>query len=459
MAGDDDPAEVAGDARPERARRRRKGKAPRRGHRRADLPEAGASARRAARQRARRVELVLSTLLILVTLTIVWWRWGSWVLLARGPEVPRWGWCRIALDRATLDRSLELGRAFMIHNHTAAGNFNYEYDWKTQTFSKEDNEVRQAGALWGLTLIHLDAPDPELAAHIDRGLAFFAKHERLGDRGQRCVAYPGDPVGTTGTIALLALAHIDYLRALGDAAPRAQTAPLRARLDGYLSYLVAARNDAGVFHGSFDRGDCRPLGEHSPYSDGEALLALTKAARYTGRDDLSALAVEVADAGYRVNVEEALAQDRDSDTTKGFYQWSSMGFFELATSGWSDTERFGDHVMELADWMINVHHTLWRARNTAYAYEGIIHAYEMARRRNDPRQSNYACVIDAGLQKLTSWQVGGPNPAAYLWQTRDLNDPFAVGGVQNEPRAPGLRIDVTQHQMHAVILARRYVYR
>jgi hypothetical protein len=32
-------------------------------------------------------------------------------------------------------------------------------------------------------------------------------------------------------------------------------------------------------------------------------------------------------------------------------------------------------VLRLADWMIDVHRTLIRNKNTGYAYEGIIHAY------------------------------------------------------------------------------------
>jgi hypothetical protein len=36
------------------------------------------------------------------------------------------------------------------------------------------------------------------------------------------------------------------------------------------------------------------------------------------------------------------------------------------------------------------------------------------------------------------------------------HDVRAVGGIQNHPRESTLRIDVTQHQMHAVILALEY---
>ena len=39
------------------------------------------------------------------------------------------------------------------------------------------------------------------------------------------------------------------------------------------------------------------------------------------------------------------------------------------------------------------------------------------------------------------------------------DDPKAIGGVMNSKSYPKLRIDVTQHQMHAVILARRFIYK
>ena len=40
-----------------------------------------------------------------------------------------------------------------------------------------------------------------------------------------------------------------------------------------------------------------------------------------------------AAAGKRLNIDEALAKDGDSDVTKGYYQWSSMAFYELDSSG------------------------------------------------------------------------------------------------------------------------------
>lgn len=178
-----------------------------------------------------------------------------------------------------------------------------------------------------------------------------------------------------------------------------------------------------------------------------------------GHADLQPIIIASADAGYRHNIEDALQEDPDSSTTKGYYQWSSMIFFEIATTGWTGTEKYGDYVIDLANWMIDVHKTLKKTRNTAYAYEGIIHAYQLAVQRNDIAHiQKFARVIEVGLKKLTSWQVGSPLMNRFI-RSRPTDNPLAIGGVQNHYRESPLRIDVTQHQMHAVILARRYVYK
>ena len=116
-------------------------------------------------------------------------------------------------------------------------------------------------------------------------------------------------------------------------------------------------------------------------------------------------------------------------------------------------------LLSLPTRMIDVHKTLKKTRNTAYAYEGIVHAYQLAVQRNDTEHiKKFAHVIKTGLTKLTSWQVGSPLMNDFI-RSQPTDDPLAIGGVQNHSRESPLRIDVAQHQMHAVILARRYVYK
>jgi UDP-N-acetylmuramoyl-tripeptide--D-alanyl-D-alanine ligase len=405
-----------------------------------------------------RVWLAIGIGVLLVAILFVWRTYGDRTMLRLAFESPYSGRCNKVITRAVLDRSLELGTGFMLAHQKNEGNFDYEYDWRDKSYSEDDNEVRQAGALWGLALLEQDRPTPALQAAIEKGLAFFEQHAVENAQGERCIAYPGKTEPGIGTVALVALTYIDYLSAKGATIAADRRAVHEGRLRAYLNELRAAMNPDGLFFGSYDPRTCAPHGAPSPYSDGEALLALTKAVKYAGHRELLPVVWRAADAGHHLNVEQALASDPDSDTTKAYYQWSTMAYFELATSGWPDTARFTDDALALADWEIDVHKTLTRQRNTGYAYEGLVPAYELARRRGDTaRAAKYGCVIDLALERLISWQVGGPISTSYT-KAVDPADKEAVGGVQNEHDEPALRIDVTQHQLHAIIYARQFVY-
>ena len=73
------------------------------------------------------------------------------------------------------------------------------------------------------------------------------------------------------------------------------------------------------------------------------------------------------------------------------------------------------------------------------------------------KAEKYRDTIEKGLGKLSTWQVGSPVANSFI-RKHPTADPLAIGGVQNHGSESPLRIDVTQHQMHAVILARRYVF-
>jgi UDP-N-acetylmuramoyl-tripeptide--D-alanyl-D-alanine ligase len=359
------------------------------------------------------------------------------------------------LTGAMLDESLALGREHLLARQREAGNFIYEFDFVTGRTLDTDNPVRQAGALWGLALYHQNDPSPRTAAAIDRGLDFFARHARRTDDGRWVPGYPGRQLGETNVVALLALAMIDYLRT--DIPDRAVKINVERMLDDCMAFLLSLRRDDGQFWGTYRCHDGAAVGFPSPYADGEALLAMVKAARYTGRADLKPLVLESAADMTRVYITAALRLDPDSDYTKGFYQWGSMAFFEIADAGWDTSGHYANHTIELAHWMIDVHRTLKRTRNTGYAYEGLCVAYELARRAGEQRQADkFAAVINEGLSKLTTWQVGGPTPNEYL-KSHPTDNPLAVGGVMNAEDEPLLRIDVVQHQMHALMLARKYV--
>ncbi len=363
------------------------------------------------------------------------------------------------LTASLLDESLAAGTAFLLKNQEEEGNFVYEYNFLTDTFSNQDNQVRQAGALWGIALIHKEHPSDATKAALKKGLAYFSSRSHMTEEGGRYVLYPSDWSGSTGTIALMCLSLTEFLQTDLTEEEREE---YKTMLDEYLTFLLSLRMENGQFYSSYSHEDGTGSGSPSPYFDGESLLALTKAAKYAGYTELSDRILESAEHMYTLNVLDALEMDPDSATTKGFYQWSSMSFYEIYTSGWEGVEPYAERTIDLAYWMIDTHKTLERTKNTGYAYEGIAVAWELARlTMNNAAQEKLGAVINEGMMKLISWQVGGPNPNSYLLQNTDMKsllDSNGYGGVMNRKDEPELRIDVTQHQMHATILVRRFLF-
>ena len=370
------------------------------------------------------------------------------------------------LNPEILNKSLSLGSSFLVNNQKPAGNFNYEYDFETKTFASGDNQVRQAGALWGVALIFAYNQDPDLKKALDKSLEFFFKFTKEGNvPGSRAIFYKNEINSKTGTVALVSLGIIEYLYAEKAGLLKLKDSyrqTLEDNLRGYIQHLLSIQLENAHFADSYTSHEKTNYhsNKYNPYADGEVLLALIKAVKYLGYEELKPVFEDSAFLIAKDYTMDQWPKDPDSNLTKGFYQWSSMAFWEYQDTGWKDSEYYGDYVENMAWWMIFTHRTLQRTRNTAYAYEGIIHAYEIAKsENNESAKSTLAFTIDRGLTKLTSWQVGGPLESRNKFLS-SFNEfpPVAIGGIMNHRKEPLLRIDVTQHQMHSVILALKYRY-
>ncbi len=376
---------------------------------------------------------------------------------------------KLKMDFETLDESFKLGSAFLANWQLPEGNFRYMYDWLDGTWVEGDNQVRQAGSLWGVALCHRYRPTPETRAVLDKGLRFWFDHTVDGPDGSLTLKYLDEKKIDSGTVALVALSIVEFLKT-DDEISDEYRAELTTKLDGYLAFLVWMQLDNGHISRSFRHDKQTKRKKSSPYYDGESLLCLCKAARELGHDELVPVIEKAAKGMSRTYTIEAWAEDRDSNQTKGFYQWSSMAFAEYYQAKWTDYELYGDVTLALGWWMTHTHETLRKGRNHAYAVEGLASAYRIARWRGDvPAQTDLLYVVDRSLYKLSTWQIGGPLADKNKFLTSNpTTDALAIGGVMNARKKSGrpvsedtahqLRIDVTQHQMHAVTLAMEFIY-
>jgi len=375
------------------------------------------------------------------------------------------------VNSSSLDTALELGAKFLMSRQKPEGNFHYEYDWKKKENSDDDNSVRQAGTTWGLAFLHAGAPSAELSEAVLKALKFFEQYASEDKHGRRFVRYPGEEDGKLGTIALLALAHIDFLRS----SPMldAKTAKkLKNHLDGYIKFLLHAETSVGkgdnkrhAFHGRYKHSG-EPFADDSAYFDGEALLALVRAARHMGHKNLWETIPRVAKGSWLINAETGLDQgdkhgdkhgdgidEKELKRMKGFYQWSSMAMYELLQTDKHKFTPFEKRILRYADWRLgSAKFPLDQKKNAAVTLEGLVPAYLVALGAQDKeRADKIGCLLRrSGIPNLNIMQVGHPDAQGEALKASN-NDPHAFGGVQPSVDSPKLRIDTTQHQMHAVL--------
>lgn len=355
------------------------------------------------------------------------------------------------IDEGALRLSVRLGAQHLCAQQKSDGLFRYEMDVVTGRENPDDNMIRQVGAFWATSLLLTSRQ-----ARLDD--ATMAKVARTFDRMQTWIAartkpLPGRPGATwvdlggevqTGAAALIALGYLERV-----AAGETRYAPA---LRGHLAYLAAARGPAGTFSDSWSPRRRRFGTRSNPYADGEALLALAKNRAVLGDHTYDALLEEAAPA-----LRDRWYGSKETDDRKGFYQWGSMAFFWIARARPEAARPWQDVILKYADWMVLEHKTLSRTRNTSYAVEGLATAFAVARERGDrTRQKSLRYTILKTHARAISAQVGHPlsrgNAFVQAIPRARRESERVRGGFLNGHAEPSLRIDVTQHAIHSILL-------
>jgi len=369
------------------------------------------------------------------------------------------------LTRKVLVDAVEAMRVFLLNHQKPEGNFVYAVDIRDgRPVTGSDNQVRQAGGVWALSMLCMSRPTEATRRAAIRGLDFFFRRSRPLSIGTVAPTYPLEVQGQhsgavddrikSNMVAVLCMAVMDFIRGQRHDMTEAGLGLFRNWLDKYIEHLRAMELGGGGWSEFFSVGAQQPEPQSNPFVDGECLLVYCMAARYFNRKDLipriEDFAPRLAEK-YLLTVRE---KDPDSDTTRGFSQWGAMAFAEYYEAGWKDADLMGDACLALAWWMLYPHDVEHRVFNMAWAVEGLLAAYRVAKARNDAAaMKRLDSAIRRILKRVLTYQVGGPfkdyNP--YL---RNLPpNPSTYGGVLLMPDHTVVRIDSVQHQLHACLMA------
>src|SRR5688500_7662216 len=192
------------------------------------------------------------------------------------------------LDPAMLDHSIDLARQYLLTAQRPDGSMIYELHAEKGVDLGTRNAVREMGGLWALAMVHRHRPTPQTAAAIAKALKHHDKHARRTKAGGRYLAEPGAPEWTTNAVALHALALLDFLGDAGSGAGDKIDPALREKckkdLVDEIWFLLSLRLPGGRFSSTYRTSDGKGVGTPSPYADGEALLAIVRAAKHPDGD-------------------------------------------------------------------------------------------------------------------------------------------------------------------------------
>lgn len=365
------------------------------------------------------------------------------------------------LTREILMQSLEAARAYYLNQQKTDGNFKYLLDLSDGKTSDDDNQVRQAGAIWGLSCLNRDFFNEPTRRALLLGFDFFIRNIKTLPTGETVIVYPGEKNLNSGTVALFCLALTDFLAGQDKYLDQNTKDKYRRILFTHLQFLRTMELDDGSWSRAYElsSGIRKPV--PSSYYDGEALLAYCKAARLYNRKDLiRRINFALPRLIHRYTV-QTWQPDGDQDLTKGFYQWGSMAFAEYVEAGWEPHAKLAaDAAMALAWWQIDENQLEAKKANVAYAVEGLAATWRIARMtKREAEEKRLKSVIDNIMGKLILCQYKGPfmqyNP--YLTSLKNVV-PEAYGGITAAQNSPFVRIDNVQHQVHATLLMLEYLY-
>ena len=365
------------------------------------------------------------------------------------------------LTRKILMQSLEAARAYYLNQQKTDGNFKYLLDLSDGKTSDDDNQVRQAGAIWGLSCLNRDFFNEPTRRALLLGFDFFIRNIKTLPTGETVIVYPGEKNLNSGTVALFCLALTDFLAGQDKYLDQNTKDKYRRILFTHLQFLRTMELDDGSWSRAYElsSGIRKPV--PSSYYDGEALLAYCKAARLYNRKDLiRRINFALPRLIHRYTV-QTWQPDGDQDLTKGFYQWGSMAFAEYVEAGWEPHAKLAaDAAMALAWWQIDENQLEAKKANVAYAVEGLAATWRIARMtKREAEEKRLKSVIDNIMGKLILCQYKGPfmqyNP--YLMSLKNVV-PEAYGGITAAQNSPFVRIDNVQHQVHATLLMLEYLY-
>ena len=325
------------------------------------------------------------------------------------------------------------------------GHFRYEYSVLSDTYSEDDNMVRQTGALYilGEVLIRDKGENYALKENIEKAISFFEENSEFGEMNEykfRCVLRSSKicSLGGTGLALVGILDLVNVYPELGVKCDKLAA--------DYLNFILAMKKPSEGFRDRYYLED-EQSEEESDFSNGEALLALARYYEYRPAEEVKRVIDESFDY-----FSEKYGQNPDFN----FYLWGMAAVKKMNEI--EPRSGYVDFVKNYTDWRIDGYKNRRDSILNYCAYfEGVVSAYSVLEPNIGNREKEYYLEeINYWLSRSCALQVDGSGFVDLVFggneaRMKVLDTEKARGGFLTALNNPLQRIDYTQHCLSAYL--------
>lgn len=311
--------------------------------------------------------------------------------------------------------SLKLSKNWLLSDVDQKTNLlHYQYDISSDSYSKENNHVRQLGTLWAITQLNQLFKDDSLKELIQNTLNYYLKFKKTNNNWAQINVDGQSPIAHNAFVILSLLNISDW--------------PQKDQLLSELSLGILNQQQPD---GSYKTNFFSDKSNGVDYYPGEAMLALMKLYQYNKNSQ------------FLTSVNKAFPYYQNyfrKNRNMAFVPWQTQTFF--LNFNQTQNPDIANFIFEMNDWLIDKH----PSPLGAVYLEGINDAYTLSKTLKDSyHQQKYAQSIKLGIEYLLKTQVNEKN------SSNIKNPAKAIGGFRDSLNSNQERIDYSQHAISVLI--------
>ena len=335
--------------------------------------------------------------------------------------------------------SIQDGVQWLMNAQEKNGHFTYEFLPYEDAYKPGDNIVRQAGALFILSEVarRSSAENKKTADTIEIAIAYFEGLSPLH-------TYDGDTVACVqktaetqtcmlGATALALTGILGYVEA-----NPSKAAGYKQTIEAYKTFILKSRKEEGGFRDEYRLGTGFREKE-SPFSNGEALLALVRYQHFNGYSEV------------QTTVDTSFTYLKSLPYDTSLYLWMMAALKDMQVL--SPKDEYVQYAKAFTQWRMNL---LVSSRSTLRNYcastEGLVSAYSLLEDHSTSVElQSLRHEINYWNQKNLLLQVSASNPYRLITEggkfvlAKNQNIEQSAGGFLTADEEPTQRIDFTQH--------------